>query len=95
MRIDGHDDDDVATKVIAFQESLHSHKQLLSNSMEERDNPHPSRGYFTIRKLPYYSRAMEEELYDEFGNYIGPEVKDSEEESVSVGRFRRVWRLIA
>ena len=63
--------------------------------MDERDNSRPSRGYFTIRKLPYYSRAMEEELYDEFGNYIGPEVKDSEEESVSVSRFRRVWRLIA
>ena len=37
---------------------------------------------------------MEEELYDEFGNYIGPEVKDSEEESVSVGGFRRIWHLI-
>lgn len=64
-------------------------------SLARKNDPHPSRGYSTIRKLPYYSRAMEEELYDEFGNYIGPEVKDSEEESVSVGRFRRVWRLIA
>ena len=95
MRIESHDDDDIATRAFAFQGSVHSYKQLLSNIMEERDNSHPSRGYSTIRKLPYYSRAMEEELYDEFGNYIGPEVKDSEEESVSVGRFRRIWRLIA
>ena len=34
-----------------------------------------------------YAGIMEEDLYDEFGNYIGPEVKDSEEESVSVGVF--------
>lgn len=95
MRIESYDDDDIATRAFAFQGSPHSHKQLLSNIVEEMDNPHPSRGYSTIRKLPYYSRTMEEELYDEFGNYIGPEVKDSEEESVSVGRFRRIWRLIA
>ena len=31
---------------------------------------------------------MEEELYDEFGNYIGPEINDSEEENETVGRFR-------
>ena len=30
---------------------------------------------------------MEQELYDEFGNYIGPEVQESEEEVVSVGHF--------
>lgn len=30
---------------------------------------------------------MEQELYDEFGNYIGPEVQESEEEVVSVGYF--------
>lgn len=28
---------------------------------------------------------MEDNLYDEFGNYIGPEMNDSEEESMSVG----------
>ncbi len=95
MRIESHDDNDIEMNAIACQKELHSYTQLPSNIVEERDNPHPSRGYSTIRKLPYYSRAMEEELYDEFGNYIGPEVKDSEEESVSVGRFRRIWRLIA
>ena len=30
---------------------------------------------------------MEEDLYDEFGNYIGPEMNDSEEGSMSVGGF--------
>lgn len=30
---------------------------------------------------------MEDDLYDEFGNYIGPEMNDSEGESMSVGRF--------
>lgn len=30
---------------------------------------------------------MEQELYDEFGNYIGPEVQESEEEVMSVGHF--------
>ena len=30
---------------------------------------------------------MEQELYDEFGNYIGHEVQESEEEVVSVGHF--------
>ena len=29
--------------------------------------------------------TMDEELYDEFGNYIGPEINDSEDESLSVG----------
>ena len=73
---------------------IHIHSSLPT--LWKKGTTHtPSRGYSTIGKLPYYSRAMEEELYDEFGNYIGPEVKDSEEESVSVGRFRRVWRLIA
>ena len=28
---------------------------------------------------------MDEELYDEFGNYIGPEINDSEDGSLSVG----------
>lgn len=28
---------------------------------------------------------MDEELYDEFGNYIGPEINDSDEGSVLVG----------
>lgn len=30
---------------------------------------------------------MEDDLYDEFGNYIGPDMNDSEEGSVSVCCF--------
>ena len=30
---------------------------------------------------------MEDDLYDEFGNYIGPEMNDSDEGSMSVCRF--------
>lgn len=33
---------------------------------------------------------MEQELYDEFGNYIGPEMQESEEENVSVDVFRLI-----
>ena len=33
----------------------------------------------------FFLIAMDEELYDEFGNYIGPEINDSEDESLSVG----------
>jgi hypothetical protein len=31
-----------------------------------------------MKIINYYFCAMEEELYDEFGNYIGPDIDDGE-----------------
>lgn len=45
------------------------------------------RGYFPfVQKANSVPVTMEEENYDEFGNYIGPEINDSDEtnETVSV-----------
>ena len=40
-----------------------------------------------FQNISSFTVPMEQELYDEFGNYIGPEVQESEEEVVSVGHF--------
>ena len=44
-----------------------------------------SRQTYSCLFLAHFLLIMEDNLYDEFGNYIGPEMNDSEEESMSVG----------
>ena len=45
------------------------------------------RALLRFQNISSFTVPMEQELYDEFGNYIGPEVQESEEEVVSVGHF--------
>lgn len=37
---------------------------------------------FKVVKTTPYKRAMETDLYDEFGNYIGPDLDSDEDEDV-------------
>ena len=57
--------------------------------MIEKSRFERSRGFldktYSCLFLAHFLLIMEDNLYDEFGNYIGPEMNDSEEESMSVG----------
>lgn len=43
----------------------------------------------TIYFCVFFAQAMDEDLYDEFGTYIGPDIED---ESESVSSEEEVWR---